>query len=169
MKGYWRNEPASREVFVDGPDGRWMRTGDVAYIDPNGCFYIVDRIKELIKVKGNQVAPAELEALLLEHPQLADAAVIGVTINDGEVPRAYVQLQADAKGKVQEKEIADWLASRVSKYKRLDGGVVFVDSVPKNPVSSSDPHPMFKEANQETVWEDYEEGIEGESQRRGEG
>jgi 4-coumarate--CoA ligase len=137
MKGYWRNERATREVFVDGPDGRWMRTGDVAYIDPKGYFYIVDRLKELIKVKGNQVAPAELEALLLEHPQLADAAVIGVPMDGDEMPRAYVVLQADAKGKVQEREIAEWLAKRVSKFKRLDGGVVFIDSIPKNPVSFS--------------------------------
>lgn len=139
MKGYWRNESATREVFVDGPDGRWMRTGDIAYIDRKGYFYIVDRIKELIKVKGNQVAPAELEGLLLEHPKVADAAVIGVTIVGEELPRAYVVLQPDGKGKVQGKEIAEWLAKRVSKYKRLVGGVVFVDSIPKNPVSASCP------------------------------
>jgi 4-coumarate--CoA ligase len=137
MKGYWRNEAATREVFVDGPDGRWMRTGDVAYIDPNGYFFIVDRIKELIKVKGNQVAPAELEALLLEHPQIADAAVIGVTISEGEVPRAYIVLQPSAKDKVQGQEIAEWLARRVSRHKRLVGGVVFIDGIPKNPVSPS--------------------------------
>lgn len=141
MKGYWRNERATREVFVDCPDGCWMRTGDVAYVDPNGYFFIVDRIKELIKVKGNQVAPAELEALLLEHPQVADAAVIGVTIDGAEVPRAYIVLQQTAKGKVQEQEIADWLSKRVSKYKRLVGGVVFIDTIPKNPVSS----PIFDE------------------------
>jgi 4-coumarate--CoA ligase len=139
MKGYWRNERATREVFVDCPDGRWMRTGDIAYICPKGYFYIVDRMKELIKVKGLQVAPAELEALLLEHPQVADAAVIGVTIDGEELPRAYVVLQPDGRGKVQGKEIAEWLAKRVSKHKRLDGGVVFVDSIPKNPVSYSCP------------------------------
>ena len=107
----------------------------VAYVDSKGRFFIVDRLKELIKVKGNQVAPAELEALLLEHPQLTDAAVIGVTIDEQEVPRAYVVLQVQAEGSVSEEEIKDWLAKRVSRYKRLDGGVVFVDSIPKNPVS----------------------------------
>jgi 4-coumarate--CoA ligase len=137
MKGYWQNEKATREVFVDGPDGRWMRTGDIAYIDKNGYFYIVDRMKELIKVKGNQVAPAELEALLLEHHQIADVAVIGVPKDGDEAPRAYIVLKADSNGKVQGSEIAAWLAKRVTKYKRLEGGVVFVDSIPKNPVSSS--------------------------------
>ncbi|KAG9244859.1 hypothetical protein BJ878DRAFT_504287 [Calycina marina] len=135
MKGYWRNQKATDEVFVDDESGRWMRTGDVAYVDEKGRFFIVDRIKELIKVKGNQVAPAELEALLLEHPQLADAAVIGVTISGEEVPRAYVVAQASEKGNVSEAEVKEWLAKRVSRYKRLEGGVVFVDVVPKNPVS----------------------------------
>jgi len=135
MKGYWRKEAANKEIFVDGPDGRWMRTGDIAYVDKKtGHFFIVDRMKELIKVKGNQVAPAELEALLLEHPKLSDAAVVGVTINGEEVPRAYVVLNGDQEAK--EKEVQDWLAERVSRHKRLTGGVVFVENVPKNPVCS---------------------------------
>ena len=94
MKGYWRNEKATKETLT--PDG-WLRTGDVCYVNEDGKFYIVDRKKvalragqnvskpagltfeqELIKVKGNQVAPAELEALLLDHPAVSDAAVIGV-------------------------------------------------------------------------------------------
>jgi len=133
MKGYWRNPKATAEIFVDSPDGRWMRTGDIAYVDDNGSFFIVDRMKELIKVKGNQVAPAELEALLLEHPQIADAAVIGVPYEGDEVPRAYVVVQANEKAS--EKEVADWLSLRVTRYKRLVGGVVFVDAIPKNPVS----------------------------------
>ena len=133
MKGYWRNAKATAEIFVDGPDGRWMRTGDIAYVNDKGYFFIVDRIKELIKVKGNQVAPAELEALLLEHPQISDAAVVGVTIQGEEVPRAYVVLQDGEKA--EEKEVEQWLASRVSRHKRIVGGCVFIDAVPKNPVS----------------------------------
>ena len=133
MKGYWRNEKATNEIFVNGPDGRWMRTGDIAYVDDKGRFFIVDRMKELIKVKGNQVAPAELEALLLEHPQIADAAVVGVTIKSEEVPRAYVVVQGGQKA--DEKEVEQWLAKRVSRHKRIVGGCVFVDAVPKNPVS----------------------------------
>ena len=137
MKGYWHNQKATDETFATDASGRWLKTGDIAYVDSNGCFYIVDRLKELIKVKGNQVAPAELEALLLEHPQLADAAVVGVTIKGEEVPRAYVVVQEKDKKKAREKEVASWLATRVSRHKRLAGGVVFVDLVPKNPVSWS--------------------------------
>lgn len=74
-KGYYNNEKATRETFTE--DG-WLRTGDVAFYDPRGKFHIVDRMKELIKVKGNQVAPAELENVLLELEGIADAAVIGV-------------------------------------------------------------------------------------------
>ncbi|KAI9050328.1 hypothetical protein LZ554_005495 [Drepanopeziza brunnea f. sp. 'monogermtubi'] len=134
MKGYWKNQPATDEMFIDDPKtGRWMRTGDIAYVDERNCFYIVDRMKELIKVKGNQVAPAELEGLLLEHPHIADACVVGVTINGGELPRAYVVIKESGQGKVTEREVADWLGAKVSRTKRLDGGVVFVDAVPKNP------------------------------------
>ena len=133
MRGYWKNENATKEIFVDRPDGRWMKTGDIAYVDDKGRFFIVDRMKELIKVKGNQVAPAELESVLLEHPQLADAAVVGVTIKGEEVPRAYVVVQDGEKA--DEKEVEQWLAKRVSRHKRIVGGCVFVDAIPKNPVS----------------------------------
>lgn len=133
MKGYWRKPAATAEIFVDTPLGRWMRTGDIAYVDAQGRFFIVDRLKELIKVKGNQVAPAELEAVLLEHPQLQDACVVGVTIRGEEVPRAYVVPKEGEA--VEGQQVAGWLAERVSRYKRLSGGVVLVDAVPKNPVS----------------------------------
>ncbi|TVY54449.1 4-coumarate--CoA ligase-like 7 [Lachnellula cervina] len=131
MKGYWRKPAATAEIFVDTPLGRWMRTGDIAYVDAQGRFFIVDRLKELIKVKGNQVAPAELEAVLLEHPQLQDACVVGVTIQGEEVPRAYVVPKEGEA--VEGQQVAGWLAERVSRYKRLSGGVVLVDAVPKNP------------------------------------
>ncbi|RDW61359.1 hypothetical protein BP5796_11251 [Coleophoma crateriformis] len=131
MKGYWRNPKATQEIFVDSPDGRWMRTGDIAYVDDKGQFFIVDRMKELIKVKGNQVAPAELEAVLLEHPQIADSCVVGVTINDEEVPRAYIVPRQGEKPVGS--EIVDWMAKRVARHKRLLGGVAFVDAIPKNP------------------------------------
>lgn len=77
MKGYWRNPQATAEVL--SPDG-WLKTGDIAYIDEQGKVYIADRKKELIKVRGNQVAPAELETALLTHPNIVDAAVVGVTM-----------------------------------------------------------------------------------------
>ncbi|KAK4197676.1 hypothetical protein QBC40DRAFT_350852 [Triangularia verruculosa] len=133
-KGYWNNEQANREGFADGGVGRerWFKTGDIA-VYKGGLFYIVDRKKELIKYKGNQVAPAELEALLISHPEILDAAVIGVDDeNEGiEVPRAYVVV-ADQKG-ITGKEIQDWVAKQVSNHKKLRGGVVFLTAIQKSP------------------------------------
>ncbi|KAF4236380.1 hypothetical protein CNMCM6457_002362 [Aspergillus fumigatiaffinis] len=128
MKGYWRNKKATEECLTS--DG-WLKTGDVAYIDDDNKWHIVDRKKELIKVKGNQVAPAELEGLLIEHPAIADVAVIGIPHGNDEQPRAYVVLQAGKAASPE--EIANFLNSRVSRIKRVTGGVVFVDSIPKNP------------------------------------
>ncbi|KAF2014930.1 acetyl-CoA synthetase-like protein [Aaosphaeria arxii CBS 175.79] len=131
MKGYWKKPEATKETIT--PDG-WLRTGDVAYVDEHQHFFIVDRKKELIKVKGLQVAPAELEALLLDHPDVQDAAVIGVTVDGEEYPRAYIVPQSQDKATPQAANgIKSWLAERVSKAKRLEGGVHFIDAIPKNP------------------------------------
>ncbi|KAF2749208.1 4-coumarate-CoA ligase-like protein [Sporormia fimetaria CBS 119925] len=126
-KGYYNNDAANREAFT----GDWFHTGDIAEFR-NGLFYIVDRKKELIKYKGLQVAPAELEALLLTHDKVLDAAVIGVDTEDGtnEVPRAYVV--AD-KTKISEAEIKDFVKKNVASHKQLRGGVVFLDAIPKSP------------------------------------
>ncbi|KAL0942500.1 4-coumarate- ligase [Colletotrichum truncatum] len=135
MRGYWRNPKATQEtVLTDSAGHRWLRTGDIAYFDEyktGSLFYIVDRKKELIKVKGNQVAPAELEALLLERPDVADVAVIGVAIDGDEFPRAYIVRSPDTNASAE--EIAKWLEERVAKHKRLKGGVKFTDVIPKNP------------------------------------
>ncbi|KAJ5664243.1 hypothetical protein N7507_004974 [Penicillium longicatenatum] len=128
MKGYWRNPTATKETKTD--DG-WLRTGDIAYVDDQGKFHVVDRMKELIKVKGNQVAPAELEALLLEHPAIADVAVIGVTIHHDERPRAYVVLNAGQSATSE--EITRFMDGKVSATKRITGGVIFLETIPKNP------------------------------------
>jgi 4-coumarate--CoA ligase len=85
----------------------------------------------LIKVNALQVAPAELEAVLLEHEHVADAAVVGITLHDEEWPRAYVALQDSAKGKVRPGDIQEWIKTKVAKHKYLVGGVTFVDEVPK--------------------------------------
>jgi 4-coumarate--CoA ligase len=133
MKGYWRNPLATAATLT--PSG-WLKTGDIAYVDAHGKFFIVDRIKELIKVKGNQVAPAELEALLLEHPAVADAAVIGLRMEDDgdEMPRAYVVLGPGEKAQATaEEEIVRFVEERVARHKRITGGVVFVEAIPKNP------------------------------------
>jgi len=138
MKGYWRKPKATTDTIHTDPDGtRWLKTGDVGYVEkyePGGKLHIVDRIKELIKVKGNQVAPAELEAVLLDHAGVTDVAVVGVTINGEELPRAYIVPSPEVK--VTEQEIAKWMESRVVRYKWLKGGVRFIDAIPKNPVGS---------------------------------
>jgi acyl-CoA synthetase (AMP-forming)/AMP-acid ligase II len=138
MRGYWQNPEATAQTIVIDPDGtRWLKTGDSAYVEsyePGGLFHIVDRIKELIKVKGKQVAPAELEALLLERADITDAGVVGVSIDGEEVPRAYV-VRSDGS-KASETEIIKWIELRVAAHKRLKGGVAFTDAIPKNPVCS---------------------------------
>jgi 4-coumarate--CoA ligase len=131
MKGYWRNEAAtSQTIDRDG----FLHTGDVAYVDPDGNFYVVDRIKELIKVKGLQVAPAELEGLLLQHPAIASAAVIPIPDErSGELPRAYVVLKENYQGKVSENDVKDFVKKQVAPPKQLNGGVVFTSLIPMAP------------------------------------
>ncbi|KAI0018504.1 acetyl-CoA synthetase-like protein [Xylariomycetidae sp. FL0641] len=125
-QGYWRNDKATKDSFRDG----WFCTGDIG-VFKDGWFYIVDRKKELIKYKGNQVAPAELEAVLLSNPKILDAAVIGVPGEGTEVPRAYVV--ANPK-QISGKEIAEWFSKQgLARYKQLRGGVVFLDAIPKSP------------------------------------
>ncbi|KEF60905.1 uncharacterized protein A1O9_02469 [Exophiala aquamarina CBS 119918] len=127
MRGYWRNEQATQDSLT--ADG-WFKTGDVA-VTRQGKWWIVDRKKELIKVNGLQVAPAELEAVLLEHKDVADAAVVGINLHNEEFPRAYVVLQEHAKGKTTVLDVQDFVAQRVAKHKRLTGGIKFIDEVPK--------------------------------------
>jgi len=143
MRRYWQRPDATAETVVVDQDGtRWLRTGDIAFVDayrPGGIFHVVDRVKELIKVKGNQVAPAELEGVLLDSPDVVDAAVVGVTINGEEVPRAYVVRSPQSTAT--EQDVAKWMEGKVIRYKQLKGGVVFVDAIPKNPVGGLRPPP----------------------------
>lgn len=127
MLKYWNNEEATRESKT--ADG-WLRTGDVAFASKQK-FWIVDRKKELIKVNGLQVAPAEIEAVLLECDDVADAAVVGIMLHGEEYPRAYVVLQETSRGKATGVDIARFVEERVAKHKRLIGGVKFIDQVPK--------------------------------------
>jgi acyl-CoA synthetase (AMP-forming)/AMP-acid ligase II len=128
MAGYLGNEDATRETIDD--DG-WLRTGDLARVDSSGCVYIVDRLKELIKYKGYQVPPAELEAVLLTHPAIADAAVIGVRdVESGEeVPKAFVVKQSGAE--LTEDEVMQFVAGEVAPYKKVRQ-VAFIDAIPKS-------------------------------------
>ncbi|MGW3095531.1 4-coumarate--CoA ligase family protein [Streptomyces sp. NPDC001102] len=127
MKGYL-GHPDATAAMID-PDG-WLHTGDVGHVDADGWLFVVDRVKELIKYKGFQVAPAELEALLLTHPGIADAAVIG-SYNDehNEVPHAYVVRQPTAAD-LSEGEVMMYVAERVAPYKRVRQ-VTFIDAVPR--------------------------------------
>ncbi|MFF8674542.1 4-coumarate--CoA ligase family protein [Streptomyces sp. NPDC015242] len=127
MKGYL-GRPDATAAMIDG-DG-WLHTGDVGHVDEDGWLFVVDRVKELIKYKGFQVAPAELEALLLTHPGIADAAVIGTYDDDGnEVPHAHVVRQPAAAG-LTAGEIMMYVAERVAPYKRIRR-VTFIDGVPR--------------------------------------
>ncbi|MFE6198122.1 4-coumarate--CoA ligase family protein [Streptomyces sp. NPDC057838] len=127
MKGYL-GRPDATAAMIDG-DG-WLHTGDVGHVDEDGWLFVVDRVKELIKYKGFQVAPAELEALLLTHPGIADAAVIGTYDDDGnEAPHAHVVRQPAAAG-LTAGEIMMYVAERVAPYKRIRR-VTFIDGVPR--------------------------------------
>ncbi len=128
MKGYLNN-PEATAATVDA-DG-WLHTGDIAVIDEDGHVTIVDRVKELIKYKGFQIAPAELEALLLTHPAVADAAVIGILDDEaGEIPRAFVVVKPGQE--VTAEEITAFTQERVATYKVIRD-VVFVEAIPKSP------------------------------------
>ena len=127
MKGYLNN-PEATAITID-EDG-WLHTGDIGHIDADDHFFIVDRLKELIKYKGFQIAPAELEALLLTHPAIADAAVIPIPDEQaGEVPKAFVVLRPDHE--VSEQEVQGFVAGHVAHYKQLRE-VEFVDEIPKS-------------------------------------
>jgi acyl-CoA synthetase (AMP-forming)/AMP-acid ligase II len=126
MKGYLKQPVATAETLdAEG----WLHTGDVGTFDADGHFYVVDRLKELIKYKGLPVAPAEIEALLLSHPSVADAAVIGVPDPEaGEVPKAFVVLREP----VTEAEILAFVSARVAPHKRVRR-IETVDRIPRSP------------------------------------
>ncbi|HEY1347658.1 MAG TPA: AMP-binding protein [Streptosporangiaceae bacterium] len=126
MRGYL-GDPGASAATID--PGGWVHTGDIVTADSGGWFYVTDRVKELIKYKGYQVAPAELEAVLLTHPAVADAAVVRRPDElAGEIPKAFVVLRAPASAQ----ELMAWVAGRVAGYKRVRQ-VEFIDSIPKSP------------------------------------
>ncbi|CAA7259028.1 unnamed protein product [Cyclocybe aegerita] len=137
MKGYLNNPTATKDSIT--PDG-WFKTGDIAYRDSDGYYFIVDRRKELIKYKGFQVPPAELESVLLTHPDIADTAVIGVNSarEATELPRAYVvharpdTVKTDAQKAAFAQSVKKWIEGKVARHKFLRGGVVLIDVIPKS-------------------------------------
>jgi acyl-CoA synthetase (AMP-forming)/AMP-acid ligase II len=127
MQGYFGNESAT-DATIDGEG--WLHTGDVGRFDADGHLYIVDRVKELIKYKGFQVPPAELEALLITHPDVADVAVIGVPDDEaGELPKAFVVKREGSS--VTETDLQDFVKEKVAHYKQVRQ-VAFVDEIPKS-------------------------------------
>ncbi|MCU1614928.1 MAG: AMP-dependent synthetase and ligase, partial [Frankiales bacterium] len=128
MKGYLNNPQATADTLDS--DG-WLHTGDVAVVDENGCYTVVDRVKELIKYKGYQVAPAELEAVLLGNPDIADAAVIGVLDKESgeELPKAFVVRSPGSS--ISKQEVMDFVAAKVAPHKKIRA-VEFIEQVPKS-------------------------------------
>jgi len=126
MKGYYNNPEATEQTVING----WLRTGDLAWRDDEGYVFIVDRLKEVIKCKGFQVPPAEIENVLVSHPDIKDAAVIGEPHSEyGEVPVAYVVLQD--KASLSQEAIIEYAAQGLAKYKRL-ARVVFTETIPRS-------------------------------------
>jgi len=125
IKGYYKNEEGTKATITD--DG-WLKTGDIGYYTEDKYFYVVDRLKELIKVKGIQVSPSEIEATLRTHPSIADVAVVGIPHPElGEAPRAFVVKKSEGATEV---EIVAFLKGKLSSHKQL-AGVSFVDEIPK--------------------------------------
>ena len=150
MLGYLNNPQATAETIdADG----WLHTGDIAIVDAEGWFRVVDRVKELIKYKGYQVAPAELEAILQTHPCVADCAVVGSPdLEGGEVPKAFVVLRSACSSA----ELLDWFAQRVAPYKKIRRLEV-VDRIPKNP-SGKILRRLLKETERAAVSQTLPEG-----------
>ncbi|KZS99949.1 amp dependent CoA ligase [Laetiporus sulphureus 93-53] len=137
--GYWNNEQATKETFVDG----WVYTGDEVTINDRAELFVVDRIKELLKVRGFQVAPAELEGFLLTHPDVSDACVVGLPDDyHGDLPLAFVvpsvsaleRIKKDpAEGERVKAALIKYVADGKVYYKQLSAGVEFTDVIPRNP------------------------------------
>jgi len=127
MTGYLHNpEATANTIDKEG----FLHTGDVGHFDDEGYVFIVDRVKELIKYKGYQVAPAELEAIILAHPAVMDAAVVGRPDSvDGELPTAFVVLKNVQQASVT--QLSEYVGNRVAPYKKLRGGVIFIDAIPR--------------------------------------
>ncbi|CAK9176607.1 unnamed protein product [Ilex paraguariensis] len=154
MQGYYKNE---YETALTIDENGWLHTGDIGFIDEDGDIFLVDRIKELIKVKGFQVAPAELEGILLTHPSVEDAAVVGLPDEAaGEIPGACVVMNSRAKES--EEEIMEFVSSNVAHYKRVRV-LQFVDKIPKSP-SGKIMRRLIKEKMVENIKPNSKIGVE---------
>ena len=132
MLGYWNQPEASAEVFVEIDGKRFLRTGDLAYVDEEGYFFFVDRLKRMINAAGFKVWPAEVEAMLYQHPAIQEACIIAAQDpRRGETVKAVIVLKPGFAGKVTEQEITDWSHDNMAAYK-VPRIVQFVDSLPKS-------------------------------------
>ena len=131
MKGYLNNPAATKNAITED---NFLHTGDVVKVDAKGNFFVTDRMKELIKYKGLQVAPAQLEGLLLSHPEVVDAAVVPQAHPEaGEVPKAFVVLKAGVVANdATAQGIANFITHHVAPHKKLRGGVEFIEAIPKS-------------------------------------
>ncbi len=129
-KGYWNLPEETAQNFVDG----WLRTGDIGTMDSEGFIFFVDRQKDLIIASAYNIAPSEVEAILMQHPSIREAAVIGVPDDyRGETVKAFVVLEKDARSKITEEEIIEYGKANMAAYKypRI---VEFIDILPKSPI-----------------------------------
>ncbi|MFX0136236.1 MAG: AMP-binding protein [Candidatus Hodarchaeota archaeon] len=135
MKGYWKKPEATEKVIKKRKDGKiWLRTGDIIKMDENGYFYVVGRSKEMIKYKGYRILPFEVENTLYDHPDIQEAAVIGIPDDVvGEKIKAFIKLKPESKGKVTEEQIIEWAKENMAGYK-YPREVEFVGIIPKSPV-----------------------------------
>jgi fatty-acyl-CoA synthase len=132
FQGYWRNEAATQSAFVDLNGKRFFRTGDLGYVDEDGYFFLVDRLKRMINASGYKVWPAEIEAQMYQHPAIQEACVVAAKDSHrGETVKAYVVLRSDYKDQVAATEIIEWTRQNMAAYKhpRI---VEFVDALPKS-------------------------------------
>jgi fatty-acyl-CoA synthase len=132
MNGYWNRLEADEEAFFERDGKRFFRTGDIATVDEEGYFFMVDRLKRMINVSGYKVWPAEVESTLYKHPAIQEAVVIGVpNERSGEVAKAMVVLEEEQKGEVAEEDIVEWAKGRMAAYK-YPRSVEFIDELPKS-------------------------------------
>ena len=144
MQGYWNRPDAAAGVFVEIDGRRWLRTGDVAVLEDGGFVRIVDRLKDMIAVGGFKVFPSQVEAVLLQHPAVKEALVIGMPdAYKGEVPRAFVTLKEDQSPTAD--TLRGWLNDRVGKHEKVDA-VVIRKSMPKTMIGKLDRKALKAEA-----------------------
>jgi fatty-acyl-CoA synthase len=133
FKGYWRNEEATKAAFIEIEGKQFFRTGDLGYVDEDGYFFLVDRLKRMINASGYKVWPAEIEAQMYQHPAIQEACVIAAKdAHRGETVKAVVVLRPPHQGKVTENDIIEWTRQNMAAYKhpRI---VEFVNALPKSP------------------------------------